>query len=194
MRALIFALILCLSLAPAAARAAVEIAFYSRDAEVNFPHAFVTMKGTLDATGEAVDTNFGFTPNHISPAVLMGSVGGKVVSVDGAYIALSNRHFAAVLTDEQYRAVMAEVDAWRTRKQPNYNLNRRNCVIFVAELANAAGLDGTPAPGLMKKPRTFLDLLRDRSAPLLALRGGTAPPAQWAPLRAPQSPAPAPGR
>ena len=176
MRALIAALILLLSFAPGAARAAVELAFYSRDQGVDFPHAFVTLKGTLDATGEAVDTNFGFTPRHISPAVLMGSVGGKVVSVEADYIALSNRHFAVVLTDAQYRAVMAEVEAWRTRAQPNYNLNRRNCVIFVAEVADAAGIDGSPEPGLMKKPKTFLNLLRDRNAPLIAARS-SAPPA-----------------
>jgi hypothetical protein len=168
MRALILVLAFLLALAPAGARAAVEIAFYSRDVEVNFPHAFVTLKGTLDATGEAVDANFGFTPNHISPAVLMGSVGGRVVSVDAAYIALSNRHFAVVLTDDQYRAVMAQVDAWRTRRQPSYNLNSRNCVIFVAQIADAAGLDGAPAPGMMKKPHSFLDLVRDRNQALLA--------------------------
>ena len=174
MRALIAALILVLTLAPGAARAAVEIAFYSRDQGVDFPHAFVTLKGTVDATGEAVDVNFGFTPRHISPAVLMGSVGGKVVSVEADYIALSNRHFAVVLSDEQYRAVMAQVEAWRNRPQPNYNLNRRNCVIFVAELATAAGIDGAPEPGLMKKPKTFLNLLRDRNAVLIA--GRAAPP------------------
>ena len=172
MRALILALFL--ALVPAAARAAVEVAFYSRDAEVDFPHAFVTLKGTLDATGEAVDANFGFTPRHISPAVLMGSVGGKVVSVDAAYIALSNRHFAVVLSDDQYRAVMAQVEAWRNRPQPNYNLNRRNCVNFVAELAAAAGIDGSPEPGLMKKPKSFLNLLRDRNAPVIAARAGAA--------------------
>ena len=175
MRGLLAALFLCL-LAPGPAWAAVEIAFYSRDQGVDFPHAFVTLKGVVDDTGETVDTNFGFTPRHISPAVLMGSVGGKVVSVEADYIALSNRHFAVVLSDEQYRAVMAQVDAWRNRPQPNYNLNRRNCVIFVAELAAAAGIDGSPEPGLMKKPKTFLNLLRDRNAPLIAVRGA-APPA-----------------
>ena len=181
MRALIAALVLVLSIAPDAARAAVELAFYSRDQGVDFPHAFVTLKGTVDATGEAVDVNFGFSPKHISPAVLMGSVGGKVVSVEADYIALSNRHFAVMLSDDQYRAVMAQVDAWRTRPQPNYNLNRRNCVIFVAEIAGAAGIDGSPEPTLMKKPKTFLNLLRERNAPLLA--GAAAPPvpAQAAP-------------
>ena len=177
MRALIAALVLILSLAPEVARAAVEIAFYSRDQGVDFPHAFVVLKGAVDATGEAVDANFGFTPKHISPAVLMGSVGGKVVSVEADYIALSNRHFALVLSDEQYRAVMARVEAWRNRPQPNYNLNRRNCVVFVAELATAAGIDGSPEPGLMKKPKTFLNLLRDRNAPLIAAPSGAPPPA-----------------
>ena len=181
MRALILVLTLVLFLVPGNARAAVELAFYSRDVDVHFPHAFVTLKGTLDATGEAVDTNFGFTPNHISPAVLMGSVGGKVVSVEAPYIALSNRHFAVILTDDQYRAVMAQVEAWRNRPQPNYNLNRRNCVIFVAELAAAAGIDGSPEPGLMKKPKTFLERLRERNAPLLARTAAPSVSAEAAP-------------
>jgi hypothetical protein len=169
MRALV--LIALLMLWPAPARAAVEIAFYSRDLEVNFPHAFVTLKGTLDATGEVVDANFGFTPRRISPVVLVGSIGGKVVSVEAPYIALSNRHFAVVLTDDQYRAVMARVDAWRTHRQPSYNLNSRNCVVFVAELAAAAGLDGAPVAGLMKKPRSFLTLLGNRNRVVIARSG-----------------------
>ena len=55
-------------------------------------------------------------------------------------IARSDRQFALTLTDEQYAAVMAVVERWRTRRQPSYNLSRRNCVHFVAEIAEASGL------------------------------------------------------
>ena len=84
--------------------------------------------------------------------------------------------------DGELVQVGARVEAWRTWPQPNYNLNRRNCVIFVAELAKAAGIDGSPEPGLMKKPKSFLNLLRDRNAPVIATRAGaTAAAADAAP-------------
>lgn len=175
MRVLILALAILLCAAGQAA-AAVELTFYSRDVKVRFPHAFVTLRGTLDATGEVVDANYGFTPQHVSPAVLMGPVGGKVVSVDPPYVTLSTRHFAVVLTDAQYRAVIGEVDAWRERAQPNYSLESRNCVFFVGALAAAAGLDGAPEAGLMKKPRSFLERLRDRNQALIARRTGPGAP------------------
>ena len=43
------------------ASAAVEIAFHSRELGGSFPHAFVRMTGTVDATGEPVDLAYGFT-------------------------------------------------------------------------------------------------------------------------------------
>jgi hypothetical protein len=51
---------------------------------------------------------------------------------------------------------MAVVEQWRNRAQPSYNLNRRNCVHFVAELARTAGLRVENAERLMKRPRSFL--------------------------------------
>ena len=61
------------------ASAAVEIAFYSREmGGNNFPHAFVTLKGIVDATGEEVDTSLGFTAKTVTPAILFGSVAGEV--------------------------------------------------------------------------------------------------------------------
>src|SRR4249919_2256872 len=125
--------------APAAA--AVEIAFYSRElGGNNFPHAFVVLHGTVDATGETVDTSLGFTAHSITPGILWGSVRGEVLVEGERQIARSDRQFALTLSDERYRAVMTVVDRWRNMPQPSYNLNRRNCVHFVAEMAAAAGL------------------------------------------------------
>ncbi len=143
------------------AAAAVEIAFYSRElGGNNFPHAFVVLHGTLDATGETVDTSYGFTAHSITPGILWGSVRGEVLVEGERQIARSVRQFALTLSDERYRAVMAVVDRWRNMSQPSYNLNRRNCVHFVAELAAAAGLRVEQVPRLMKKPRSFLLHLR----------------------------------
>ena len=143
------------------ALAAVEIAFYSRElGGNNFPHAFVSLKGTVDATGEAVDTSYGFTAKAVTPAILLGSVAGEVVVEGERQIARSDRQFAFTLTDEQYRAVMAVVEEWRNRRQPSYNLNRRNCVHFVGELARAAGLRVEEERRLMRRPRSFLQHVR----------------------------------
>ena len=62
-------------------------------------------------------------------------------------MARSTRQFALTLSDERYRAVMAVVERWRNRPQPSYNLNHRNCVHFVAELARdgRAARRGGPA-------------------------------------------------
>ena len=155
-----FALLLLCGL-PTEALAAVEIAFYSRElGGNNFPHAFVALHGTVDSTGEAVETSYGFTAKAVTPAILFGSVSGEVEVEGPRQIARSDRQFALTLTDDQYRAVMAVVATWRNRPQPSYNLNRRNCVHFVAELAEAVGLRVEYQGRLMKRPRSFLQHVR----------------------------------
>ncbi|MBV9883047.1 MAG: hypothetical protein JO276_08570 [Sphingomonadaceae bacterium] len=149
--------VLLLGALPSNAAAAVEIAFYSRElGGNNFPHAFVALHGTLDSTGETVDTSYGFTAHSVTPAILFGSVSGEVVVEGPRQVARSTRQFEVTLTDDQYRAVMALVDEWRNRPQPSYNLNHRNCVHFVAALARTIGLHVEEVPGLMKRPRSFL--------------------------------------
>jgi hypothetical protein len=137
------------------------MAFYSRElGGNNFPHAFVVLHGSVDGTGEAVDTSFGFTAHSVTPAILFGSVTGEVVVEGSRQIARSDRQFVLTLSDERYRAVMAVVDRWRTMTQPSYNLGRANCVHFAADLAAAAGLNVDRPRNLMKKPRSFLLHLR----------------------------------
>lgn len=143
------------------AEAAVEISFYSREMQGdNFPHAFVALRGTVDATGAAVDSSFGFTAKAITPAILLGSVGGEVVVEGQNQIERSDRQFAVTLTDEQYGAALAVVERWRNRRQPSYNMNRRNCVHFVGEIAQAIGLRVEFPRRLMKRPRSYLQHIR----------------------------------
>ena len=143
--------------APSPAAAAVEVAFYSRElGGNNFPHAFVVFSGTVDATGERIDTSLGFTAHAVTPAILFGSVAGEVLVEREGQIARSTRQFALTLSDQRYQAVMAVVESWRNRRQPSYNMNRANCVHFVADLARAAGLRVEEVPRLMKRPRSFL--------------------------------------
>lgn len=165
--------------------AAVEISFYSRElGGNNFPHAFVTLKGQPDSGGPSVDVSYGFTAKALSPAILLGSVGGEVINEPVSFVAKSNRQFTLAISDDQFRSVMATVERWRTLKQPSYNLNRANCVHFVGEIAQAAGLRVNFTKGLMKKPRSFLLAIAADNKQLLTaakngLRAGhseTAPP------------------
>lgn len=153
----------------APAGAAVEIAFYSRElGGDNFPHAFVTLRGTLDATGEPVDTSYGFTAKAVTPALLFGSVPGEIVVEGPRQVARSERQFVLTLSDARYLAVMAVVEEWRNRPQPSYNLNRRNCVHFVGALAQAAGLRVDYVQRLIKRPRSFLRHVRSLNPGLAA--------------------------
>ncbi|KQZ77422.1 hypothetical protein ASE06_03755 [Sphingopyxis sp. Root214] len=148
-------LMLCAGLT-APAHAEVVVSFYSHDFGDRFPHAFIVMKGKLDATGEVVDANYGFTAVSVSPAILLGSVKGKVESSKPDYIAKSDRQFDVTVDDATYALVMAKVAEWRDRAQPSYSLNKFNCVHFVMELAEVVGLKVDRKSKLFKKPKSFL--------------------------------------
>lgn len=141
---------------PLSAQAEVVATFYSHDFGENFPHAFVKLKGTVEATGQAVDTNYGFTAVSVSPAILMGSVKGMVETKDAKYIAASNPHFSVKLTDAEYQRFMAFVDKWRNLPGKSYNLGKRNCVHFAMEAATLLGLSVNRQSKFFKKPKTFL--------------------------------------
>jgi hypothetical protein len=151
--------------------AAVEITFLSKELGSSFPHAYVALTGTPDRGGPAVDVNYGFTATHVSPAILMGSVNGEIISVDAPYMSRSDRHFTLRLSDAEYDRVMSEVDRWRQLKQPSYNLNRQNCVFFVANVAAALGMTAETPPALMKKPRSYLEMLTRANQAWLDTRG-----------------------
>ena len=174
-RALLAALLLLA--VPAQARAAVEITFYSHEFGSSFPHAFITLKGTDERTGKQIDENYGFTATHISPAILLGSVQGEVWSRDpvkeGKYIADSNRHFSFTLNSAEHEAVRATIAKWSALKQPSYDLNRRNCVHFVADMAASLGMRADTPKALMKKPRPYIDSLTAANRDWLLGRGGT---------------------
>lgn len=158
-------------LAANAAHAAIEVSFYSKELGTSFPHAFVRVSGTVERTGEAVDASYGFTAKTISPAILLGSVAGEVVSSSPDYVAKSDRHFSLALTDQEYDLLMAAVERWRQMKQPSYNLNRRNCVFFVADLARALGMKAETPKSLMKKPHSYIRSLVDANRDWLQQRG-----------------------
>lgn len=170
------ALALLLGLLASPAFASVEISFYSRELGTNFPHAFVALRGTVDATGEQVDTSLGFTAASVTPAILFGPVRGEVVVEGPQQIARSTRQFAVTLTDEQYRAVMRVVEEWRNAPQPSYRLRQHSCVHFVSAIAAAIGLSVDNDQRLMNRPRSFLERVRALN-PQLAASAPAAPAA-----------------
>ena len=162
-----------LALTAAPGWAAVSITFYSKELGASFPHAFVILEGALDRGGPRIEEDYGFTAKAISPAILWGKVAGKVDTEHSAgYVKGSDRHFTVTLADAEYDKVMATVERWRSAKQPNYDLDKHNCVHFVAELAAAIGM--TPdTRKLMKKPRAFLETLTAQNRAWLASRQAT---------------------
>lgn len=167
----IFLFLLAFLSAVAPANAAVEIAFYSHELQasgngeriIEFPHAFITMRGRPDAGGRAVDGNHGFTADRISPAIVMGPVKGRMVSAGKAYVRGSRRHIALRLSDARYAIVQAAYKRWAAVGGKSYDLDTRNCVHFVAEMARAAGLVVPVDPLLMKSPDKFLEAVAARN-------------------------------
>jgi hypothetical protein len=159
---LLLALALLL-IAPAQALAEVRITFYSHEFGSNFPHAFITLEGKDDRTGDKISANYGFTATHVTPAILLGSVKGEIFSrspeKDKAYLASSDRHFSFTLSDTELDTVMATVEKWRALPQPSYNLNRQNCVFFIADVAASLGMAADTPKALMKKPRSYTEHL-----------------------------------
>lgn len=157
---LLFLFLFCAGLA-GPARAEVLVGFYSHDFGDRFPHAFIVMQGRIDATGERVDANYGFTAISVTPAILMGAVKGAVQTLKPDYVAKSDRQFTVRVDDATYARLMAKITEWRDRKQPSYSLNKRNCVHFVMELAETLGLRINHKSGYFKKPKSFLREVKD---------------------------------
>lgn len=170
-------------------QAAITMTFWSHELGNEFPHAFFALRGVPDAGGAPVDVNYGFTARSLTPAILFGTVRGRLDLATPSYMRRSDVQFSVTLTDAQYAAVLALVREWGETGDTRYNLNRRNCVHFVQEAARRVGLTGTDQPALMKKPRSYLRAVaaanpgrvvvlnvhgRDWLDTLPALPGGTA--------------------
>ena len=172
-RLIAFAAAALLALSAAPGWAAVSITFYSKELGASFPHAFVILEGTLDRGGPRIEEDYGFTAKTISPAILWGKVSGEVITDHSpGYVKGSDPHFTVVLADSEYDRVMATIERWRSTKQPSYDLDRHNCVHFVADLAAAIGMSPDTSR-LMKKPRSFLEALTDRNRAWLSGRNAT---------------------
>ena len=63
-----------------------------------------------------------------------------------------------------------DVARWRALPQPSYDLDKRNCVHFVAELAASLGMRVELPKKLVKKPKSFLNLVAETNRAWLTER------------------------
>jgi hypothetical protein len=154
------------------AQADIIVSFYAHDFGRNFPHAFLRAKGSWDKDGKTVDDTFGFTAKHVSPALLVGPVPGDFEPVTKHALTISKRRFSVVASDAQYTALLAVVGNWRKNPAANYDLDRRNCVYFVGEAAQALGLKVTFPKPLMKSPSKYLLHIGKLNPQLSAIEAG----------------------
>lgn len=154
---------------PAAAQADIEVGFWSRELGLELPHAFVTIKGSVD--GKPVDESYGYTPKAITPAILWGPVPGRIDLTTKGYIAASTRHFTVTVPDAAYARLKAVVERHSVKPGSVYTMNTHNCVTFVGEAAQAVGLVVPNNPRLLKRPTSYLAAIAAANAnfPTLAL-------------------------
>ena len=155
------ALALLALLAALPAQAAVTVHFHSFNGSVVFgrwPHAFVVFEGTLDATGQVIDENFGFAARSVTQAI-SGPAEHIIFVEEPDQIRRTNRHFSVVLTDAQYRTLREEVEAWRNQPGRYYSLDTRNCLHFVARLAELLGIRADVPENMVRRPRAWLNYI-----------------------------------
>ncbi|HZV84049.1 MAG TPA: hypothetical protein VFF48_03600 [Brevundimonas sp.] len=158
-RALLAGVLLAMAAGPALAE--VTLTFYAhpgarvRGGELLFPHAYVHASGSLDDTGGAVDWAAGFTAKNPGPQLLFARGAGVVATPEARYVGEGKPYLRLKVTDAAYRAVRARADWWNGPEGSVYDLRRRNCISFIADLARVAGLSTAPEPSM--KPGTFLE-------------------------------------
>ena len=157
--------LLCLFAAlllPLPATAQVLLSFQSFNGSMfggRFPHTFVVLQGTLDATGAKVEENYGYSAKSVSPAILSGAVEGIVMTEPAKYVTTTNRHFTVPISDATYWRIREEVSQWRDAPGKQYRLDQHNCVSFVGRIAELAGIRVDYPRGLMRKPKAWLNHL-----------------------------------
>ncbi len=155
---LIAALLAMLWTAPAMAQ--VKLTFHSFNGSVMFgryPHTFVSMTGTLKASGKAVSENYGFTAKKVSPAILRGPVYHDIMIEKPKYLKKTNKHFTVTISDAQYRQIVAEMKKWRDAPGKYYDLDKRNCIHFVGKVAQIAGLKVSYPEKMLRRPKKWLN-------------------------------------
>lgn len=143
-----------------AAMAEMRIHFHSFDGSVLFgsryPHTFIVLEGTLE-DGRRVNENFGFSARNVTPAILSGPVEHMVLAETEKTIRNTNRHFTMTISDEQYRRVIALVVSWEEAPGKFYDLEKRNCIHFVGEIARLLGMKVEYPDDMLRRPKKWLN-------------------------------------
>lgn len=140
--------------------AAVEIHFHSFNGSVlwgRYPHTFVVLEGTLDETGRVINENYGFSARNVTPAILSGPVEHMVLAESEKNIKSTNRHFSITLSDAQYIKVIKLVQSWQQAPGKFYDLEKRNCIHFVGEIARLLGLKVDYPDNMLRRPKKWLN-------------------------------------
>ena len=154
------------------AAAAVDLTFHSFNGSViagRYPHTFVSMEGTLE-DGTAVKENFGFSAKRTTLAVLNGPVEHTILVEKEKWLTKTNRHFTVTISDQKYREVRTMVEKWRNAPGKYYDLETRNCIHFVGEIARIVGLDVTYPDNMLRRPKKWLNYITGLNPQLGASR------------------------
>jgi len=140
------------------AHAEIKVHFHSFSGSFlgRYPHAFVVFEGTL-GNGDVVNENYGFSAKTAGPNVLMGPTTHIVMTEKPKYIRTTNRHFTLNVSDAIYRRMKAEVIAWRDAPGKFYDLDERNCIHFVARIAELGGVKVDFPEDLLRKPKEWFN-------------------------------------
>jgi hypothetical protein len=159
-RRVILLLIMLFCLMPLPTAAQVTLAFHSFNGSYvvgRYPHAFIVLEGTLESNGRRVQENYGYSTSASAISALAGNVPGIIEIERDRYITSTNRHFTLQISDAQYHAIVAEMESWRDAAgQKRYSLDNRNCVHFVARIAEIAGINAPVPKNLVRRPKQWL--------------------------------------
>ena len=139
--------------------AAAELAHGEHDGRAAPDLAVRLLHLALDDTGEQVHQNFGYSARSVTPAILLGNVASEIYIEKEKYIRSTNVHFTVPISDAQYRAILAEVKVWGSEPGRGYNLDRHNCIHFVAKIAELVGLKAPVPADLVRKPKHWLNYI-----------------------------------
>lgn len=147
--------------AASAATADVRVTFHSFNGSLlvgRYPHTFVSLEGELD-DGTRIKENYGFSAKRATLAVLDGPVEHVVLVEKDKWLTKTNRHFAITVDDATYWNIRREVARWRDAPGRYYDLDTRNCIHFVGEIARMLGLKVSYPKNLLRRPRSWLNHL-----------------------------------
>lgn len=145
---------------PTIAEARVRVSFHSFNGSVfwgRYPHAFVVFDGTLEDTGARVRENFGFSAIYTSQAITNRPAEHEIIVENEETIPETNLHFTITLSDARYRQMRDEVERWRNHPGRYYDLDERNCIHFVARMAELAGLQADVPQSYLRRPKAWLN-------------------------------------